>query len=256
VTVRAIDSRYDLKTPIPSTMETRVHAHGRPAGFIRRNVLRPIELTIIGYFLFGAALAVVTWRFVRVGGYVTPLWQALLAFPAIFVLGLLFHCPLVQSVQAWWDGRTGEMTVASILAPLMSEGYEVLHDLDIGRGNVDHVVIGPTGIFAIETKAWRGRIDLGPGGRLMCKNFDRDGVRRRAQSTAMTLRGLLGANAPYVTAVIALTRTRLPLGPMDLRSTAVVEAETLPSWIRGHRHRLDRNDVERFCNSLIPLTQR
>jgi Nuclease-related domain len=37
----------------------------------------------------------------------------------------------------------------------------VLHDVSLGRGNIDHVVVGPGGTFTVETKSHRGsrRVD-------------------------------------------------------------------------------------------------
>ena len=49
-------------------------------------------------------------------------------------------------------GRDGERIVAEFLDPLRKSGYEILHDVVGGNFNVDHVLIGPPGIFVIETK--------------------------------------------------------------------------------------------------------
>jgi hypothetical protein len=49
-------------------------------------------------------------------------------------------------------GRDGEKTVGEYLAELRERGYRVFHDV-IGEGfNLDHVVIGPAGVFTVETK--------------------------------------------------------------------------------------------------------
>lgn len=50
-------------------------------------------------------------------------------------------------------GLEAEITVAEELNRLMQHGYTVFHDLPgDGPFNVDHVLVGPTGIFAVETK--------------------------------------------------------------------------------------------------------
>jgi len=54
-------------------------------------------------------------------------------------------------------GASSEEKVGALLDVV--EGWHVLHDVDLGRGNVDHLVVGPGGIFAIETKSWRGYFD-------------------------------------------------------------------------------------------------
>jgi Nuclease-related domain len=50
-------------------------------------------------------------------------------------------------------GRDGERTVGQELEKLRAKGYRVYHDFLGEKYNVDHVVIGPTGVFTINTKA-------------------------------------------------------------------------------------------------------
>jgi hypothetical protein len=42
----------------------------------------------------------------------------------------------------------------------------VFHDLAVpgSPANVDHLVIGPTGVFVIDSKRWRGRVRQGADG--------------------------------------------------------------------------------------------
>lgn len=72
-------------------------------------------------------------------------------------------------------GAEAEEAVASELVSLGPD-YFVLHDLVIGLGNIDHVVVGPGGIYTIETKSHGGKITLNKGqlrlnGRTPEKNF-------------------------------------------------------------------------------------
>lgn len=50
------------------------------------------------------------------------------------------------------QGHTGELLVAQVLEELRPDGYRVLHDMQAHGFNVDHVIVGPAGVFAIETK--------------------------------------------------------------------------------------------------------
>jgi hypothetical protein len=55
-------------------------------------------------------------------------------------------------------GFAGERAVAEELNQLMLDGCRVFHDVPMEPyGNIDHVVLAPTGIYAIETKARRKR---------------------------------------------------------------------------------------------------
>jgi hypothetical protein len=50
-------------------------------------------------------------------------------------------------------GYEGEVAVAQELNQLMRQGYYVFHDFVADGFNIDHVIIGPTGVYAVETKA-------------------------------------------------------------------------------------------------------
>ena len=58
----------------------------------------------------------------------------------------------------WQRGADGERLVGTILDELAAEGWHAIHDASLGRGNIDHVAIGPGGVFTIETKSHGGRI--------------------------------------------------------------------------------------------------
>jgi hypothetical protein len=59
-----------------------------------------------------------------------------------------------QAVRAWAVGAEGERIVAGILDPLVREDLRVINDLQIPDygGNIDHIVVGPRGVFVIDTK--------------------------------------------------------------------------------------------------------
>lgn len=49
-------------------------------------------------------------------------------------------------------GLLGEKSVGQALEALRDRGYRVIHDIPGDGYNIDHVLIGPTGVYAIETK--------------------------------------------------------------------------------------------------------
>ena len=50
-------------------------------------------------------------------------------------------------------GYESEIAVGQELNQLMRDGYYVYHDFPAGKFNIDHIVVGTSGIFAVETKA-------------------------------------------------------------------------------------------------------
>jgi Nuclease-related domain len=56
--------------------------------------------------------------------------------------------------RAWRRGAAGERHTARLLATLEGHGWAILHDLAIvgSRANLDHLVIGPGGVFVIDSE--------------------------------------------------------------------------------------------------------
>ena len=52
-------------------------------------------------------------------------------------------------------GYLGERVVGEELNQLMLDGFRVFHDVPFDGYNIDHVIIGPPGVFAVETKTRR-----------------------------------------------------------------------------------------------------
>ncbi|WP_162458905.1 nuclease-related domain-containing protein [Desulfosarcina ovata] len=50
-------------------------------------------------------------------------------------------------------GYDGEVATGQELNRLMLNGYHVYHDFVADKFNIDHIVVGPAGVFAVETKA-------------------------------------------------------------------------------------------------------
>lgn len=59
----------------------------------------------------------------------------------------------IQAVDPWAKGASGELRVGNTLKQLESENFRILHDLPFFGGNIDHVVVGRSGVFVVETKA-------------------------------------------------------------------------------------------------------
>lgn len=92
-------------------------------------------------------------------------------FTAVFyaVFGIGFVCyesmKLSKTLNRRSDLRLGldcEMAVGQELNQLMLEGCRVYHDFQADGFNIDHIVIGSNGVFAVETKG-RSKPDRGRG---------------------------------------------------------------------------------------------
>jgi len=107
----------------------------------------------LGVFAAGASAAVFA--------AVSAMWGA-----TALVLSLVF-CAWslnkgLRHVERYFKGARGEERVSGILKAL-PDAYHVFNDFVACGTHVDHVVAGPAGVFAIETKFWRGKVTLDSG---------------------------------------------------------------------------------------------
>src|SRR4051812_3538686 len=89
-----------------------------------------------------------------------PWWLASAAWAGSIVGMLAIERFLLPPVERWSRGKQGEQEVGALLESLAGSGWRVLHDISFGHGNIDHVLIGPAGIFTVETKSHGGRINV------------------------------------------------------------------------------------------------
>ncbi len=90
-----------------------------------------------------------------------------------FIGLLLFLLFLIQSPILWRRsearmrrairGAAGEQRVAALLDSLGPEWHS-FHALSLGEGDLDHLLLGPPGVIALETLNWAGRISWGEEG--------------------------------------------------------------------------------------------
>ena len=118
-----------------------------------------------------------------------------------------------QHVERWRTGADGERRTARAVRPLVRSGWVLLNDLPARFGNVDHVLIGPPGVFLLESKQLGGRVSVAED-ELHVHWFEapEDGYRNvaiagRARGAAAELSrdlAALGGRRPWVQSVVVL----------------------------------------------------
>lgn len=66
-----------------------------------------------------------------------------------------------QTTRAWEEGAKGEERVAKILHEHLSDRAVLLHDRKVPRtrGNIDHLAIAPSGVWIIDAKKYKGKVE-------------------------------------------------------------------------------------------------
>jgi len=118
--------------------------------------IRYIEFKMVGYIAFGVIVGLFAfneWFAWFMHSPRQPVVWTCLAF--ISIVFCAYKCRQLLSDKRKWElGRQGEIEVGHSLEELRKNGYVIFHDILAGGFNIDHVVIAPSGIFAIETKTW------------------------------------------------------------------------------------------------------
>jgi hypothetical protein len=135
---------------------------------------------------------------------------------------------------AWRQGAAGERRTAHLLAGLERRGWAVLHDLAVPRSqaNIDHLVIGPGGVFVIDSKQYRGRLQLDPTGRLWHGRYPLAPALRALSFEADQAARVLTDADVVIRPVMAIHGAQVPWGTLVIDGVPVVPARHLPSMLR------------------------
>lgn len=178
---------------------------------------------------------------------------------ALFAAGALAVMQIIgffeaSAVRAWRVGAEGERRTAAFLEPLREKGFVVLHDRKVKGwgGNLDHVVIGPTGMWAVETKNLDGKVVI-RGDVLRIGGHRRDKIIDQAKQEATIIQVVLseelGRLGLKVTPVICLHRGELPFFNKTVRGVRLASGRQLVRLLEEGEARLRPEQVESLARA-------
>jgi hypothetical protein len=127
-------------------------------------------------------------------------------------------------------GAEGERATARELLKLENEGWQVKHDIDLGRGNIDHLLVGPGGVFLLETKRFRRPFSVGPKTDQRWSGKEA-GLRRRALEISDHVRSTAGTRQWVQSVVVVWGDFRQRLVERD--RVVYVHGDELVRWLRS-----------------------
>jgi hypothetical protein len=147
-----------------------------------------------------------------------------LAVAALVGWGLRFR-PSEQA-RTWQRGAHGERRTARLLLRLTRDGYVVFHDLAVpgSPANVDHLVIGPSGVFVIDSKQWTGSVHQGADGLVWHNHYPLDRTLETARWQAQVFGRLLGTR---ISALLCVHGAHVHGGGLHAQGVAIVPAHLL-----------------------------
>jgi Nuclease-related domain len=177
-------------------------------------------------------------------------------FTAVTIMPLMYISILTRSTSRWMGGDA-ERSVAEMLNGLPKKNWSCEHDLRLLGvfGNIDHIVIGPAGVFVLETK-WNATADKTD--RYEQKKIQDAFIQARGSARAIRLRMKAALNSLVeVKSVVVIdggARSRPNYEGTD--EGIVVRADFLVQWLESLPHVLDPETVRRYADALTRLPAR
>lgn len=143
----------------------------------------------------------------------------------------------------WYTGALGEIEVGRMLSALGPEWF-VRHAVPIGAGtkDVDHLVIGPGGVFAINTKHHSGA-RVWVGDYVLRVNNENTHHLKAARADGIDVSRRLATKVGFPVPVTSVIAVLNPHSVVDIRAphnrpVSVVDARHLVGWLRSFPQQL------------------
>lgn len=162
----------------------------------------------------------------------------ILAALAVLLLLLIIIKPLSDYLNLkglqFYRGDFGEKQVRKVLKKLPDD-FSVFEDVRIGdkKGNIDFIVVGPTGLFLLEVKSFAGVVEF--DGQVLTLNgkvFGNRNFLRQVHGEVWALKQFLdgAGRSPFIHSVLVFSnkRARLNFGLQTVENVYIVHKDFLP----------------------------
>ena len=153
-----------------------------------------------------------------------------------------------EQARTWQRGAEGERRTARLLGRLTRDGYVVFHDLAVpgSDANVDHLVIGRSGVFVIDSKQWTGQVHQGVDGLTWHNHYPLDRTLATVRWEAEAISHLLGTRTA---ALLCVHGAHIDRSGLHAGGVAIVPAGRLRDAL-GHDRVLSDGDVELLATTV------
>ena len=147
----------------------------------------------------------------------------------------------------------------------------MFHDVPVrGIGNIDHVAVGPQGIFTVETKSHGGRVEGTPDGRRLLllrgkrgepqrvirQNFVEQAWREAEYlSDLLSQRRFFSKRRPKVSPILCFTRAWIERRGLRVADVAVSKAPWIAEELAAGPRMLPRDDIQTYTRRLSKLAR-
>lgn len=169
---------------------------------------RRLRAPLYGVGLLVGVGAVSLWLYSPQGEFMAGIWLGATWGMILWALG---EPP--EYIARWKRGAEAERRTAKTLRSLVRSEWHSFHDREGARGNLDHIVVGPGGVFLLDTKSISGSVTLESAGLTVRyadaprNHFTYSALGRQMTSAAVRLKERIEADVrirTYVQAVVVV----------------------------------------------------
>jgi nuclease-like protein len=138
-----------------------------------------------------------------------------------------------------------EEPFAARLAQLEGDGYRVLRHVETGRNRIDHVVVGPTGVFVVRANTWPGKFSIRRDGWFLHSRGDAGELVWDVAQEVMAVRARLHSKGLVgrVQGLVAVTRSSMAEPVIHMGRVTFVKSDLLIDYLKSRRPSLSAEEI-------------
>lgn len=225
--------------------------------YLKRKAIQNLSLAILCLMLFAGIFLSSVPPF--------PFYINLGSYNGVRTLATLF--PLIGTLlfqrkyRRYKHGLEGENHVTKTLSSTLNDEYYLINDVwlpDGKKGNIDHIVLGPTGIFAVETKNQTGKIECngdvwnGVIGRNPSKQA-RDNAFRVHDAIASS--EIFKSRKLWVQGVVVFANKDVDLDVQNPHKVDILKSDGLVNYILAKESNLSSQEIELVGKEILKQMQ-
>jgi hypothetical protein len=173
----------------------------------------------------------------------------------------------LHKYRVYNGGLEGEKRVAKLLNDTLNDEYYLINAAYFrdGNGDIDHIVLGPNGLFVVETKNWSGRITCN-GDEWYRQNRHKksdsaSNPSRQVKRNATRVKNAIESSATlrplriWVEGIVVFTNNHADLH-VNYPTVQILKLHELPNYITSYRSRnnYSRQQLETIGKEIIKQT--
>jgi hypothetical protein len=199
---------------------------------VRKNLAKAILcLVLFGLIFFALSLRVLFTLSLSI------FEEAGLLVSLVPLIAFYFYLRKYRIYSGGWEG---EKQVAKLLSSKLSDDYILINDLYLHNGDIDHIVLGPSGIFVLETKNWNGDITCnGDEWQRVGKRNFKGSPSRQVKRNAAKIKHIIDSSQAFrslgvwVEGIVVFTNNHATLH-LNNPTVFILKLPQLPNYITTH----------------------